>query len=32
MLPQRVAVSIVGIPVIVGLTLLGGPLFTIVAG
>ncbi len=32
MLPQRVAVSIVGIPVIVGLTLLGGPLFTIFAG
>jgi len=32
MLPQRVAVSIVGIPVIIGLTLLGGPLFTIAAG
>ncbi len=32
MLLQRVAVSIVGIPVIIGLTLLGGPLFTIVAG
>ena len=32
MLPQRVAVSIVGIPVIVALTLLGSPLFTIVAG
>ncbi len=32
MLPQRVAVSIVGIPVIIGLTLLGGPLFAIVAG
>ncbi|MCH8346099.1 MAG: phosphatidate cytidylyltransferase [Chloroflexi bacterium] len=32
MLPQRVAVSIVGIPVIIGLTLLGGPLFTIIAG
>jgi len=32
MLLQRVAVSIVGIPVIIGLTLLGGPLFTVVAG
>ncbi len=31
MLLQRVAVSIVGIPVIIGLTLLGGPLFTTVA-
>lgn len=31
MLPQRVAVSIVGIPVIIALTLLGGPPFTIVA-
>jgi phosphatidate cytidylyltransferase len=32
MLLQRVAVSLVGIPVIVALTLLGGPLFVIVAG
>jgi len=32
MLLQRVAVSIVGIPVIIGLTLLGGPLFTVAAG
>src|SRR3989304_4941886 len=32
MLLQRVAVSIVGIPVIIALTLLGGPLFTVVAG
>jgi phosphatidate cytidylyltransferase len=32
MLPQRVAVSVVGIPVIIGLTLLGGPLFTVAAG
>ncbi len=32
MLPQRVAVAVVGIPVIIGLTLLGGPLFTVVAG
>ncbi len=32
MLLQRVAVSIVGIPVIIGLTLLGGPVFTIAAG
>ncbi len=31
MLAQRVAVSIVGIPVIIGVTLLGGPLFTVVA-
>ena len=28
MLPQRIAASIVGIPVIVGLTLIGGPPFT----
>ncbi len=28
MLPQRVAVSIVGIPVVIALTLLGGPTFT----
>ncbi len=32
MLLQRVAVSIVGIPVIIGLTLLGGPPFTVAAG
>ncbi|MEE8385116.1 MAG: phosphatidate cytidylyltransferase [Dehalococcoidia bacterium] len=32
MLLQRVAVSIVGLPIIIGLTLLGGPLFTIAAG
>jgi phosphatidate cytidylyltransferase len=32
MLLQRVAVALDGIPVIVGLTLLGGPLFTIAAG
>ncbi len=32
MLLQRVAVALVGIPVIVSLTLLGGPLFTIAAG
>src|SRR4030042_4382108 len=32
MILQRVAVPIVGIPVIVALTLLGGPLFTFVAG
>lgn len=32
MLLQRVAVSIVGIPVIIGLTLLGGPLFTVAVG
>ncbi len=32
MLLQRVAVSIVGIPVIIALTLLGGPLFTVAAG
>lgn len=32
MLPQRVAVSIVGIPAIIGLTLLGGPPFTIAVG
>ena len=32
MLRQRVAVAIVGIPVTIGLTLLGGPLFTIAAG
>jgi hypothetical protein len=32
MLPQRVAVAAVGIPVIIGLTLLGGPVFAIVAG
>jgi len=31
MLPQRVAVSIVGIPVVIALTLLGGPAFTVVA-
>src|SRR3990170_2281857 len=32
MLPQRVAVSVVGIPVIVGLILLGGPIYTIAVG
>ena len=32
MLLQRVAVALVGIPVIVALTLLGGPLFAVVAG
>ncbi len=32
MLPQRVAVSIVGIPVIIVFTLLGGPPFTIAVG
>src|SRR3989304_720326 len=32
MLPQRVAVAAVGIPVIIGLTLLGGPVFAIAAG
>lgn len=32
MLLQRVAVSAVGIPVLIALTLLGGPLFAIVAG
>lgn len=32
MLPQRVAVSIVGIPVIIGLILLGGPPYTVVVG
>jgi phosphatidate cytidylyltransferase len=32
MLPQRVAVAIVGTPVIVGLTLLGGPLFSLAIG
>jgi phosphatidate cytidylyltransferase len=31
MLPQRVAASVVGIPVIIGLTLLGGPVFTVAA-
>lgn len=32
MLLQRVAVAVVGIPVIVGLVILGGPVYTIVAG
>ena len=32
MLPQRVAVAIVGIPVIIGLTLLGGPAYSVVVG
>src|SRR3970282_1736791 len=32
MLPQRVAVAGGGIPVIVGLTVLGGPVFAIAAG
>src|SRR3989304_3403303 len=32
MLPQRVAVAAVGIPVIVGLPLLGGPAFAVAAG
>lgn len=32
MLPQRVAAAVVGIPVIVGLILLGGPAYTIAAG
>src|SRR3989304_5590095 len=32
MLPQRVAVAAVGIPVIIGLTWLGGPGFAIAAG
>ena len=32
MLPQRVAVAAVGIPVIIGLTWLGGPVFAIAAG
>src|SRR3972149_5825115 len=32
MLPQRVAVSAVGIPVIIGLTHLGGPVFAIAVG
>jgi phosphatidate cytidylyltransferase len=32
MLAQRVAVSIVGIPVIIALTLIGGPAFTVAAG
>ena len=32
MLPQRVAAAVVGIPVIIGLTLLGGPAYSIVAG
>src|SRR3990172_1612868 len=32
MLAQRVAVAIVGTPVIVGLTLVGGPAFSVAAG